>query len=104
MDLDVVVALDEANALKAIRALESLGYRPRAPVPAAWFADADKRKSWVEDKGLTVFSMWSSELPLLEVDLFVAEPFDFDSVWARRSRSSSRPPSSMWCAWTISSR
>jgi hypothetical protein len=31
---------------------------------------------------MTVFSMWKSGDAALEVDLFVAEPFDFDHVYA----------------------
>jgi hypothetical protein len=38
-DLDLVVALDPKNARAAIEALGVLGYRPRAPVSGALFAD-----------------------------------------------------------------
>jgi hypothetical protein len=82
-DLDLVVGLDRDNALAAVRALASLGYKPRAPVPAEDFADSEIRKMWREEKGLTVFSMWSSEFPATEIDLFVDEPFPFDAAYAR---------------------
>ncbi len=42
-DLDLVVALDPANALRAVRALEGLGFKPRVPVSAVRFADANAR-------------------------------------------------------------
>jgi hypothetical protein len=82
-DLDLIVALDSENALAAIRALATLGYRPRAPVPAEQFADADIRRSWIEEKGLTVFSLWSPQHPATDVDLFVEEPLEFDISHAR---------------------
>lgn len=82
-DLDLVVALDERNAARAIGALESLGFRPRAPVPAAMFADARARAGWIEEKGLTVFSLASDRVAGLEVDLFVEEPFDFEEAYSR---------------------
>jgi hypothetical protein len=82
-DLDVVVQLTSENALAAIRALDTLGFRPRAPVPAEQFADAQIRERWIEDKGLTVFSLWSPSLPGTEVDLFVREPFEFDPTHER---------------------
>jgi len=82
-DLDLVVQLDSANVLRAVRALASLGYRPRAPVPAEQLADASARASWIREKGLAVFSLWSSRFPGLEVDLFVSEPFNFDEAYAR---------------------
>lgn len=54
-DLDLVVALDEGNARQAIAALGTLGFLPRAPVPAEQFADRAVR-----------------------------EPFDFEAAWGRR--------------------
>lgn len=83
-DLDLVVSLEPVNARSAIEALTALGYRPRAPVRAERFADSAERASWIADKGLTVFSLWSDRTPGLEIDLFVREPFDFESAWARR--------------------
>ena len=83
-DLDLVVELTASNASAAIAALQALGYRPRAPVRAEDFADEDIRASWREDKGLTVFSLWSPSYPGTEVDLFVEEPFDFGEAWSRR--------------------
>ncbi len=85
-DLDLIVGLAPDNARRAISALVTLGFHPRAPVAAESFADADVRRSWIEEKGLTVFSMWSDRFPELEVDLFVQEPFDFEAVYARAVR------------------
>jgi predicted nucleotidyltransferase len=85
-DLDLVVELAPDNARRALSALSTLGFRPRAPVPAEQFADARIREAWAEEKGLTVFSLWSDRLPDVEVDLFVREPFDFESVYARAVR------------------
>jgi predicted nucleotidyltransferase len=85
-DLDLVVQLEPDNVRRALAALASRDYRPRAPVPAHAFADADTRRQWVRQKQLTVFSLWSASHPALEVDLFVEEPFDFDAVYARAIR------------------
>jgi hypothetical protein len=86
-DLDLVVALDPDNARAAIDALSGLGYRPRAPVAGALFADPAARRSWVEEKGLTVFTLWSPEHPATEIDLFVQEPFPFDAAFARAMKA-----------------
>lgn len=85
-DLDLVLQLEQANVVRAMRALEALGYRPRAPVALEDFAAADKREAWMRDKGLVVFSLWSPAHATLEIDLFVAEPFDFDTVYSRAVR------------------
>ncbi|MBK6846109.1 MAG: hypothetical protein IPG96_00695 [Proteobacteria bacterium] len=82
-DLDLVVQLEPDNVLAALEALETLGYRPRPPVPARAFADASQRAAWVRDQGLIVFSLWSPRLPTTEIDLFAEEPFAFDEVYAR---------------------
>jgi predicted nucleotidyltransferase len=82
-DLDLVVQLSPDNAQRAVRSLATLGYRPRAPVSAEQFADAAIRESWLREKGLTVFGLWSDRYSGLEVDLFVAEPFDFDAAYSR---------------------
>ncbi len=82
-DLDLVVQLTPENSKRAIDALSSIGFTSRAPVPSVQFADAAVRASWISDKGLLVFSLWSPKHPGLEVDLFVEEPFDFDEAFAR---------------------
>jgi hypothetical protein len=85
-DLDLVVQLGAENALDAVRTLDGLGFHPIAPVPAEMFADSEARRSWVEDKGMTVFGLWSDRFPGLEVDLFVSEPLDFEKAYARAVR------------------
>jgi hypothetical protein len=82
-DLDLVLQLERGNILRAMDALGKLGYQPRAPVAPESFADEEARRQWLREKQLTVFSMWSSTHPALEIDLFVEEPFDFDEAYAR---------------------
>jgi len=85
-DLDLVLDLERENALRAVRALSGLGYRPRAPVEIEAFADEEARRGWVRDKGLAVFSLWSERFQTLEVDLFVEPPFDFEEAYSRALR------------------
>lgn len=82
-DLDLVVQLEPDNAKRAVQALEESGWKPRAPVAASSFADPQTRRTWITEKGMRVFSLWNPNVPTLEVDLFVDEPFDFDTVYAR---------------------
>ncbi|HVK86514.1 MAG TPA: nucleotidyl transferase AbiEii/AbiGii toxin family protein [Kofleriaceae bacterium] len=82
-DLDLIIALDEPNVRAAMSALGALGYRPRPPVPAEHLADPAIRRSWIDEKGLTVFSLWSPEHPATEIDVFVEEPFPFAPAYAR---------------------
>lgn len=81
-DVDFVISLDPANALRAVDTLTQLGYRPRAPVNPRGFADAATRESWVRDKGLLVMSFFDPKSPLLDVDLFVDYPVVKSELWA----------------------
>ena len=80
-DLDIILDLSEENCLKAIKAISSVGYKPKPPVNPEDFANSDIRKSWIEEKGLKVLSFYSNENPLLEVDLFVEHPIDYNSLF-----------------------
>lgn len=81
-DLDLVIDLDPANVRRAIDALTARGLRPLIPVNPLDFADADKRRDWIETKNLAVFSMRDERNPLLTVDLFAREPIPFEELWA----------------------
>jgi hypothetical protein len=80
-DLDLVIDLERTAATRAMEALDELGLRPRAPVRLVDFADPDRRRSWIETKGLRVFSLYDPGMPMREVDLFVESPIDFELLW-----------------------
>jgi hypothetical protein len=77
-DLDLVVQLQPDNVVRALKALESLGYLPLAPVTATDFADPAKRESWIREKNAVVFQLHSDRHRETRIDLFVSEPFDFE--------------------------
>lgn len=79
-DIDLVVALDRDNATAAFAALAKAGYRPKVPVTAAEFSDVGIRERLIKEKRMIVLQFWRDESP--DVDIFVREPFDFDSEWA----------------------
>ena len=82
-DIDLIVDLQVEEAEKVINALTEAGYKPRIPVAALEFADNEKRKSWIETKGMMVFSMFHPEQPGLSIDLFAQHPIPFEELWAR---------------------
>ncbi len=85
-DVDIMVDLAPEEAARAVQTLESLGLRPRAPVAAVEFADAGKRKQWIEQKGMKVFSFYHPNNPLFTVDVFVHHPIPFADLRARAER------------------
>lgn len=80
-DLDLVVQLKPENLRRAMSALESLGYRPVPPVSAQEFADPAARERWIREKNMVVFSLRSEQHRDTPIDVFVAEPFDFESEY-----------------------
>ncbi|MDH3402076.1 MAG: nucleotidyltransferase family protein [Acidobacteriota bacterium] len=83
VDLDLVVQLEPKNVERALSALQRLGYQPVAPVPILEFADPEARERWIRDKNMIVFSLWLPDRPIFKVDLFVAEPFEFEPTYER---------------------
>ncbi len=82
-DVDLVINLEQSEAENAIKALTSLGLKPRAPVDPMKFTESKIRESWIKDKNMLVFSFYDPENPLMIVDVFIREPFPFDEMLKR---------------------
>ena len=80
-DIDLVVRLVPEAIRDFFGALQRLGYRPRVPVTAEGFGDSRQRARWIAEKGMTVLSFHSDGHRETPVDVFVAEPFDFDEEY-----------------------
>jgi hypothetical protein len=80
-DIDLVIELNRENVLRGLNALATLGYRPKHPVSAEQFADAQLREKWIVEKGMLVFPLWCDRRMETPIDVFVREPFDFDAEW-----------------------
>lgn len=77
VDLDLALDLAADNVLAVLEVLGKAGLVPRLPVPAEQFADADVRRSWVEDRNLIAFTLHDVHDPLREVDLLATTPIPF---------------------------
>ena len=85
-DIDLIIDLDEENVSKFVRVAKKLGLRPKIPVPLDDFSDAEKRKEWLDHKGMMVFTVYDDENPFFLIDIFVETPFDFDTVFEKREK------------------
>jgi predicted nucleotidyltransferase len=83
---DVDLDLKTENVLRAITALQRIGYQPLTPVDPLQFADEQIRNRWREEKGMLVFQVINSDRPDTRIDLFVTEPFDFQQEFAAAER------------------
>jgi hypothetical protein len=62
------------RALKALQALEAIGYKPTVPVKLTDFADPAIREGWIRDKGMMVFQMYSDQT---RMSIGLDRSFDF---------------------------
>ena len=81
VDTDIVIDLEPDPARRAMEALVALGLEPRVPVDARQFAEQAKRRSWIEDKGMRVFTMLDPVDEFFELDVFVESPLPFEELF-----------------------
>jgi predicted nucleotidyltransferase len=81
-DVDLAVALEPANIVRAFERLATLGFRPAVPITSEQFADAELRGQWIRDKGMRVLNFFSDRHRETNVDVFVTVPFDFEREYA----------------------
>ncbi len=83
-DLDLFLSFDPKNLDIFFSAVRLLGLRPRIPVALEDFADEKKRKVWIKQKGLKVFSLFHPRNPLESVDIMIQCPLDFEGAYKKR--------------------
>ena len=82
-DVDLVVQLTEENVTALFTALGPLGYRPSVPISREQFGDPDLRERMLREKGMQVLQFWSDDHRETPIDVFVREPFDFETEYER---------------------
>jgi len=60
-DIDIVLALDPANAPLGLNTLLAIGYQMAIPAKPEEFADAEIREDWRRSKQMIVLKLWSDE-------------------------------------------
>ncbi len=80
-DGDFVIQLAPGNIIPAFAAFTTLGYRPMVPVTAEQFADPEQRRQWIADKHMMVLNFQSDQHRETPVDVFITEPYDFDTEY-----------------------
>jgi hypothetical protein len=83
VDVDLLIQLETSNIVAALRALESLGYRPAIPVTAEQFADPAMRDKWIKEKEMKVLKLYSDSHRETSIDVFVSDPLGFDEAFGR---------------------
>jgi len=79
-DLDLMISLEEKNISRFVSLMNELGYKPKVPVRAEELLDPQKRKYWLEEKNMKVFSFYHPHQPLNLIDIFIYEPVDYKKM------------------------
>ncbi len=80
MDLDLMIDTARKNVETFIDALKNLDYKPRFQENPLNLADPEKRAEWQAKKHMVAFSFYQSDVPYLQVDVFLKNPIDFDEA------------------------
>ena len=83
-DLDLMLLMSDENLAKYIELIKELGFKPRVPVRLDEFADSQKRKEWVLEKGMKVFSVFNPANMMEGVDVMIEDYIKFDEAYSRR--------------------
>ena len=76
-EVDIVLALDPANAALGLNTLLAIGYQMSIPAQTEEFANSEVREDWRRSKQMIVLKLWSDQHRRTPVDIFVYEPFVF---------------------------
>ena len=85
-DIDIILKLDKENLLKFVRIAKKLGLKSKVPVELEDLIDEEKRKRWMIDKGMVVFSLFDARNPFFLLDIFIEIQFNFDEVYKQRKK------------------
>ena len=82
-DLDIVVDDSDDNMSRLVETLQQEGFRPRLPVPLTDLADANIRRSWVNERNLIAFTLNHPTRTMEEVDVVLVT----SAPWSDIARS-----------------
>lgn len=83
MDVDIILAMDEANLRAFLGVADCLGLQPVAPVRKESLLDASARNSWVNEKHMVSFALRPVDPAGPTVDVLIDPPIDTDDALKR---------------------
>ncbi len=84
-DLDIMLDLNDGKSVNGfVEVVKVLGFKPKIPVKVDDFAILSKRKSWIEEKNMKVFSVYNPSQEIEHIDVLVKNLIDFDKAYKSR--------------------
>ena len=85
MEVDLMLALDARNLGRFVAVARGFPLDPVLPAKLEDIADANKVRSWIEDKGTLAFALLSSDPTTPVVHILLKSVVPFEEAWARRA-------------------
>lgn len=83
-DLDLWIDLEKKNVIKFFKMLQTLEWKPKIPESIESLGDPKKRRNWIKEKDMKVFSIYNPNNFTEQADIVVREYIDFKSAYKRR--------------------
>jgi hypothetical protein len=83
-DLDIMLSFDRENLEKFIDMINSLEFKPRAPVKIEELGDPIKVQMWEDEKNMKVFSVYNPLNVMEQVDIMIEDYIDFERAYDNR--------------------
>jgi hypothetical protein len=84
MDVDLALAMDEANLRRFLKAAATLKLGPSLPVPLEALCDSKQLDAWAAEKHLIAFSLHASAPNLPTVDILLRPAVPFEAMYRNR--------------------
>ena len=82
-DLDLFIALDELNIKNFASTMKALNFKSKIPVEIEELGDSKKRKKWVEEKNMKVFSLVDMDTDDI-IDIMIMDYLQFDESYKEK--------------------
>lgn len=80
LDIDIVLAMNDANLAKFVDYAKSLGLRPRIPVSIESLKSSDQIERWFREKGMIAFSLVGTDIEDLSIDVLVRPVVPYEEL------------------------
>lgn len=84
MDVDILLALDEANLAHFFAVAREMNLHPVLPVQLADLADSSKREFWIRERNLVAFALCSEDKTTPTLDVLIGTGLPFEAAYKRR--------------------
>ncbi len=85
-DIDILLDMDDGNVSTLTQLMQEWGFKPKAPVSFADFADPSKRNKWITMKNMKAFNLVNAKWALSEIDIIIDAPVAYPEARKRAKK------------------